>query len=29
MKAAVCYKYGAPSDVIKIMEVEKPIPKEG
>ena len=29
MKAAVCYKYGAPSDVIKIREVEKPSPKEG
>jgi NADPH:quinone reductase and related Zn-dependent oxidoreductases len=29
MKAAICYKYGAPSDVIKITEVEKPNPKEG
>ena len=29
MKAAVCYKYGAPGDVIKIKEVEKPNPKEG
>ena len=29
MKAAIYYKYGAPSDVIKIKEVEKPNPKEG
>jgi len=28
MKAAVYYKYGSP-DVISIMEVEKPMPKDG